>query len=403
VTVLETGWQWAGILMSETAGPPTKGGAVGSEANAFAPDTAKKPTTANNFHLVRLVLSLMVVVCHLVVLPRELIWPETHIPLTVAAELGVQGFFVVSGYLIWSSYQRSSSLAVYAEKRARRLLPAYLVVVLSCAVAALLFTELARSDLAGVGQYLVWNLLFMNFLGESLPGLFTENRYDTVNGSLWTLKVEVLFYIILPVLAWLMATVGKYRWALLAAIYVASEIWRQGLTYAAPNSEGVLISLSRQLPGWMSFFAVGIAFAAWREKITWGTMLPLTGVLILTISIAFPYLEFVRAIGVGIVVIWFATGIRPIFDVSRFGDFSFGLYVVHFPIIQAIAATGVFAFSPWYGAAASLTCVFSAAALMWWFVERPALRADSAYRVEGDNHKLKRLKGTKRSSQARRR
>lgn len=99
---------------------------------------------------------------------------------------------------------------------------------------------------------------------------------------------------------------------------------------------------------------------------------------------AFSYLHFtlepLRAAGLGIVVIWMAVGWPRLLDAAYFGDLSYGLYLLHFPIIQTVVMLGVFAVSPWRGMAIALAATTGSALAMWWVVERPALRRDSAYR-----------------------
>jgi peptidoglycan/LPS O-acetylase OafA/YrhL len=65
----------------------------------------------------------------------------------------------------------------------------------------------------------------------------------------------------------------------------------------------------------------------------------------------------------------------------RLGDLSYGVYIIHFPIIQAAVAIGAFDRFPPGAVMACVAVTFIGAALMWWMVERPALRSDSAYRV----------------------
>jgi len=360
--------------------------AKAESAKSELPDTlgiaGRLSATHNNFHLVRLLLALMVVAYHCVALSGLPAWSFIEERLSLAAELGVQGFFVVSGYLVWISLERSPSLARFAENRARRLLPAYIVVVLACGLAALILSQASRDDLSAVLRYVGWNLSFLNFMEPNLPGLFTGNRFTEVNGALWTLKIEVMFYLLLPVLAWLLGAAGRHRWILFVLIYAAAEAWRVGLEQAgAAQNNVMLVELSRQLPGQMSFFIVGIALAAWRDGLNWRSALAPVALVALAVSILVPALDVLRAIGIGVVVIWIAIGLPRLPGVARIGDLSYGLYIVHFPIIQTGIAAGLFGFSPWLGLGAVVLASILAALVLWHLVEKPSLRADSAYRA----------------------
>ncbi len=332
----------------------------------------------NNFNLIRLTLAGMVVAYHVVVLSGGQNAAGAHV-LSIAAQLGVQGFFVVSGYLVWESLERSASIRVYAEKRARRLVPAYVTVVLLCAICGLAISAEARDDFPGVASYLGWNLVFLNSLSPTLPGVFAHNPFPEVNGALWTLKIEVMFYLALPVLAWIVRKAGAFRWIVFLLIYVAAEAWRIGLSRYG-GEHPIVDALARQLPGQMSFFITGIALACWRDRIRWRFIMPVAGLTLTTLSILVPIAEPVRALGLGITVIWLSVGIIRLPDAARFGDISYGLYIVHFPIIQALVALGLFADNWVAGAAGSVAASVLAALLLWRFVEKPALRTDSAYR-----------------------
>jgi peptidoglycan/LPS O-acetylase OafA/YrhL/O-antigen ligase len=392
-------WWWAvgGILAMLAIATPTRvapstkvvegagltfGGAktrAPAELDAAPPLVAPLPAahTANNFNLLRLLFALMVVVYHAIVLPGIAGWPGMEGWASVGAEIGVQGFFVLSGYLVWASLERADSLALYAEKRARRLLPGYLAVILATVVAALILIPAVRGDLSSVARYLGWNLAFLNFMEPNLPGVFEDNRFTEINGALWTLKIEVMFYLVLPLLALALRAAGTHRWILFAVIYAAAEAWRFGLEPMG----GVWVELSRQLPGQMSFFITGIALCAWRGEINWRSMLVPLGVILFVLSILVPQAEPLRAAGLGILAVWLAVGIPKLFDAARFGDLSYGLYIVHFPIIQCIVAAGLFATSPELAIGLTAGACLAAALALWWFIERPGLRRDSAYRT----------------------
>ena len=126
----------------------------------------------NNFDLLRLVFAGSVFFWRLYVLSRA---PALEIFSHVfSANIAVKGFFVISGYLVMMSYENSSSIREYAEKRLRRIYPAYAAVVLACAIAGAFFSALPLAEYAGAGllRYLAANLAFLNFLAPSLPGVF---------------------------------------------------------------------------------------------------------------------------------------------------------------------------------------------------------------------------------------
>jgi peptidoglycan/LPS O-acetylase OafA/YrhL len=332
------------------------------------------PHTANNFNLLRLVFALFVVVYHLVVLSAATGWSHLEAPLSLLAEIGVQGFFVLSGFLVYASLDRSASIGLYAEKRFRRLYPAYAVVVIVCAAAGYAFSAEARANPLAVGEYLGWNLVFANFMAPELPGVFANNPMTEINGALWTLKIEVMFYLVLPVLAWLLRVFGRAHWMLMIAIYAGAEAWRYLLADMGQ------VELARQLPGQMSFFITGMALYRLSLAGTRMHIAGLAGAVLLTASLLVDVLEPARALGLGLAAIWIASGWPRLPDAARFGDLSYGVYIVHFPIIQTVVALGLFA-APWTGAGLSLAAALVAALLLWYLVEKPALRRDSAYRA----------------------
>ncbi|RMG91464.1 MAG: acyltransferase [Zetaproteobacteria bacterium] len=332
----------------------------------------------NNFDCLRLVLALIVVLFHLAVLSgaHELGFLASYF----SGNLAVDAFFVVSGFLVYMSFERSRSLGHYFEKRIRRILPAYVTVVVICSLAFFALSTLHASEYFGLDwlRYLAANLSFLNFLHSTLPGVFEQNRLQAVNGALWTIKVEVMFYLVLPALAW--ASEKMPRWACFTVVYVLSIIYSLVLTSLAKVHPQYLV-FERQLPGQLAFFVSGMLLYVYYERFR--------SLAIYVIGPAFLLVVFGRhahwlyplyPLALGCVVVYVATVFPYLGNWGRFGDLSYGVYIWHFPLIQALVALGAFEISPWGGFLLTLLGVLMFAWLSWHFVERPFLRRSSHYR-----------------------
>ena len=129
-------------------------------------------------------------------------------------EMGVPIFFVLSGFLLFGPWVRAAasdsappSVRRYARHRVRRIMPAYVVTVL---VAYALY----HSRTAGPNPGHTWMGLFRNL---TLSQIYTDNYlYSYLHQGLtqmWSLAVEVAFYVVLPPLAYLLLVVlCRRRW-----------------------------------------------------------------------------------------------------------------------------------------------------------------------------------------------
>jgi peptidoglycan/LPS O-acetylase OafA/YrhL len=64
---------------------------------------------------------------------------------------------------------------------------------------------------------------------------------------------------------------------------------------------------------------------------------------------------------------------------GKYGDFSYGVYIVHFPIVQLLIAYGNFERAPWLALGLAMVLVMAMAILLWHFIEKPFLRRSSHY------------------------
>jgi peptidoglycan/LPS O-acetylase OafA/YrhL len=290
----------------------------------------------NNFDLARLALAIVVVFQHLSLLTQ---FKEFKIFQEVTFWVQpVEGFFVISGFLIAISYLRSKSLSDYFEKRARRILPAYIVVVLACATIGVFITKESLSNYFSLDllKYLAANLTFLNFLKPSLPSVFIGNPYtNAVNGSLWTIKIEVMFYATLPILFYL---IRKYS-ALLVILsaYVLSLIYFFLFKHLADVlNKPVLDEVARQLPGYFSYFASAILICLYFQFFKNKKNLFLSFAFPLYILSKLSGFLFLVPICQAVIVIYFCLFFLYLGNWGKYGDFSYGVYIWHFPIIQAL-------------------------------------------------------------------
>ncbi|NJD05121.1 MAG: acyltransferase [Methylococcaceae bacterium] len=341
------------------------------------PESSPNRLQRNNFDLLRLIFASIVCLVHAYQLSgfRQLSW----IAKAFSSAVAVKGFFVVSGFLIFLSYDRSKSWGGYAEKRIRRIYPAYFTVVTFTAVSLAAISSKPLSDYFSVVwlKYLAANLSFLNFLQLTVPGVFESNKLAAVNGALWTLKIEVMFYIAVPFFSMLFRRFG--RWPTLLATYCGSVLYVGFCEVLAQRTgSGLYRELVNQLPGQLSYFMTGAAlyyYRPWLEKYV--RYLAVAAILILLAhrSTSLPLFE-PAALGIVVVVaaLYFHLG-----NFGKYGDFSYGVYILHFPMIQLLIDRGWFQQNPGYFLAATVTGTLFGAVLLWHGVEKRFLPRHSHY------------------------
>lgn len=293
--------------------------------------------------------------------------------------LSVTGFFVISGFLIAQSYERSS-LRNYFIKRAKRLLPAYIFVILVCAFSLVLLSTLSAKDYflsPDLWEYLGANLCFLNFLHPSLPGVFDSPLINdsSVNPALWTLKIEVGFYLILPLLIlWLRR--NKRPWLIVLLIYLLAIIYRNGLNALGDYSHNSFyIFLARQLPGFMSYFCVGICTFLYKDRfLLYKNYLILPAILVFALEYHFG-VEIFTPLAWGIIVLWAAYSLKGLNNFAKYGDISYGIYIYHAPILKTLLTLGVFTrIGVWPASALYILSVVSVSLCSWHLLEKRVLK-----------------------------
>jgi len=196
--------------------------------------------------------------------------------LIVAGGLGVDFFFVISGFVLFLPVVRHDGVFGswwgYATRRAARIAPAYYVAVVVQAAATPILTRFA-SPFSSLGGWTVL-LVHLLFLQHSAPRwLLRQLDFQAsvmgfgVNGALWSLSIEVLFYLLLPLVAG--AFFRRPRSGLVVGV-AAGLLWRWLAfhlpTLAAAVGAGNAVGgnaprLLEQFPGYLGHFAFGMAAA----------------------------------------------------------------------------------------------------------------------------------------------
>lgn len=79
------------------------------------------------------------------------------------------------------------------------------------------------------------------------------------------------------------------------------------------------------------------------------------------------------------IVIYFANYFRYLGNFGRYGDISYGVYIYHFPVIQALIVAGLFKSNLLFGVLGAIVTVFLMAFLSWHLVEKRFLLPSSHY------------------------
>lgn len=324
----------------------------------------------NNFDAIRLAMALLVVWSHSFALhlgSERTEWVSVLLNGTYnAGNLGVMAFFVISGFLISQSFERSKTVWSYFEKRVRRIYPGYLVATSAC---AFIVAPLFGGGFPNVAKTIGLNLLLRN----EIPHAFQGNPAPlAVNGSLWSIPFEFWCYIGVAVGGTLFLKRPRVLIAVCLLLMCGKLI--QDLLDKRP---GGLVGL---VFGWPYLWTkIGPSFLLGMIGYRYRQVLPRSRWLLLgmmALALTGAWLSHYAAdmvvaptLAYGIFYLAFHPKII-LHDAARFGDFSYGTYLYAFPIQQILQAT--------YGNRMSVAAFFftsaalsvAAGVLSWHFVEK---------------------------------
>ena len=151
----------------------------------------------NNFDLIRLFAALQVVLVHTMSILKMHGINADFFDLGLRMFPGVPIFFVISGFLISKSYERSDSTRDYYRNRCLRIFPA-LWVCLALSIGVILIAGVGVLGPISSADWLAWWVAQMSLYQQYGPDFLKPVATGQFNGSLWTIPIELEFYLLLP-------------------------------------------------------------------------------------------------------------------------------------------------------------------------------------------------------------
>lgn len=305
----------------------------------------KRPVFRNNFGAIRYILALAICLSHFNVLTGN----DLYFP--ISGYYRVCSFFVMSGFLIYGSYYRSNDWKDYLKNRAWRILPSYLITVLGCAMMLFLISDFTVSDYFmsyDWMKYLVTNALSLNFLAPELPGVFQQNPVHAVNGSLWTMKVEWMLYLLVIPVIWITRKYKIKFWKLFIGILIFSVVYKYTfISLADTTGRNIYRILAKQMGGQLAFFYSGVFLYTYFDRIKpYKYHMAIISFIIIAIGMTwffesdiFSFVLFPMSLASFVISIaYIGTWGRW---AELFENCSYEIYLFHFPIIQTFQHFGI--------------------------------------------------------------
>lgn len=333
---------------------------------------------ANNFDFVRLVAALSVVFSHSFLIATGSEASEAFVVLTgnqcVLGLIGVFVFFTISGYLVTESYCRRPAPLRFAARRILRIYPGLAVnALLSALLLGPLVTSLPLSAYFASPELRAFliKVLTLDPGPLGLPGvLFADNSVGLlINGSLWTLRYEMMMYALVLILAAfrllrLSVAIG------LVGVGVAAVYFEKQLAPFGDFGEWAWL---------VGFFAAGIVLHFLRGRVVLDWRYALFAIAALVLFTWMGRLIMLFPLAGAYLVIYVATRYDRVLDYAKHvGDLSYGLYIYGWPAEQLVMYLSGGRALWWQIFLGSLALALPLAWLSWHGVERWALERGAA-------------------------
>jgi peptidoglycan/LPS O-acetylase OafA/YrhL len=328
------------------------------------------------FDLMRLIFATCVILSH----APELIDGDRHRELltrltgTVSfGDFGVDGFFLLSGYLILQSWLHDPDLWDYLRKRVLRIYPGYVVASIVGTVALGSLIPAVPAYFHQINFHFFVSLLHLGYPNAPPVRLRTEGVIE--NGSLWTIPYEFRCYLGVALLGIAGLLRRSWIWAALTAFFFCSFLippLGQALSWHSPvgvvGEPHVTFRLGAAflVGGCFFLFAAKMRFRPWLGGLA-------VAVLVAVRLVLPEQLPAVLLVAGGYLLFYVGQlDLRVLDRLPEMPDISYGVYLYGWPVeLLWIDFVGG---SPWTTFAGVTAACYGLGWLSWHFVERPMLK-----------------------------
>lgn len=331
----------------------------------------------NNFDLIRLVAALQVVIVH----------GYEHLGITqwkavidfISIFPGVPIFFVISGFLISASFERGGSLSTYYQNRLLRIYPA----LWGCLLVAIVSVLIVFSLQTTIKDFSIWFLAQISIAQFYNPPFLREYGVGVLNGSLWTIPVEIQFYFVLPIIYYLMR---KINWNsfVIVIVFICLVLLNQIYINVKSGSESIMVKvIGVSVLPYLYMFMLGILLKKnllfvkkfLSNKVVYWVVLHFVMVGFSAkydINYSGNYLNPLCALTVGLMTISLAYSFTSrLSNLLNGYDISYGVYIYHMIFVNVLVELEVFSPQTNIVIMMSLTILF--AIFSWVIIEKPSL------------------------------
>jgi peptidoglycan/LPS O-acetylase OafA/YrhL len=341
-------------------------------------DNNKNSIRNNNFDLLRLYAALSVLLTHSL---HHLYNDFGYIPyasITFFHELttyvkGVPVFFLISGYLISMSYTKNSDIIDYTKNRVLRIYPALIINVFIGVFILYIF------------GFVTFNTIFFKWLFAQLSIVQFYNLemargfgVGVINGSLWTISVELTFYILLPILFLLYR---KRKYLIVGLFFISFILWIYGIS----SDKEIFFNklLQSTIAPYLFLFIIGMWFYVYHNKVLKyiENKFPLWVILFIVFHLSISFFDLnmnffiyiMKWLIFSFMLFSFAFSYRSLSQkLLKGNDYTYGIYIYHMLVINVFVHLGFIGDIKYLVLVFLFTIILSL--LSWYIIEKPLLK-----------------------------